>query len=85
MPKLATAIDPLMAAPPQDIVSALLDGRLSEPFQYLGLHELPDRFGLTVFAPGAQTLTCLTGKSTKTPMTAVPHADGLFCTVLDKA
>jgi len=85
MSKRANAIDPLVAAPPQDIVAALLDGRLAEPFQYLGLRELTAGFGLTVFAPGAETLTCLTGKSTKTPMTAVPHADGLFCTVLDKA
>lgn len=84
MPKHDSVLDPMKAALPSDIQSALAQGRLAEPFQYLGLRELPEGFGLNVFAPGAETLTCITGKSTKTPMHPVPHTEGLFCVTLAK-
>jgi len=84
MPKSTAQIDPIKAAPPRDVIDALLGGYLSEPFQFLGLRETAHGFALTVFAPGADEVTCLTGKSTKTPMVQLPDAAGVFCAFLDK-
>ncbi|MEP1200309.1 1,4-alpha-glucan branching protein GlgB [Tateyamaria sp.] len=84
MAKLLTRDMALKAAPPRDVVAALLDGHLADPFQFLGLRVHPEGFALNVFVPGADTVTCITGKATKTPLEPVEHAPGLFCTLLKK-
>ena len=84
MPRNTAQIDPIKAAPPRDVIDAILGGYLGEPFQYLGLRETAHGFALTVFAPGADEVTCLTGKSTKTPMVQLPDASGVFCAFLKK-
>ncbi|WP_299142096.1 1,4-alpha-glucan branching protein GlgB [uncultured Tateyamaria sp.] len=85
MPRSKTSQDALRAAPPADVMSALVAGQLAEPFQYLGLREHPDGFALNVFVPGADEVTCITGKSSRTPMVPVSEAPGLFSTLLRKA
>ena len=80
-PTLETA---LSAALPTDVTAALLNGHLGDPFHFLGLRDHPDGFALNVFVPGADTVTCITGKSTRTPLEPVPNAPGLFCTLLAK-
>ena len=84
MAKPVTRDKALKAAPPADIVGALLAGHLADPFHFLGLRAHPDGFALNVFVPGADSVTCITGKATKTPLEPVPDAPGLFCTLLKK-
>ncbi len=75
----------MRAAPPADIIAALLAGRLADPFQFLGLRDHPDGYALNVFVPGADEVTCITGKSSRTALVPVPDAPGLFCGLLRKA
>ncbi len=84
MPKKVDTTKALRAALPHDIAQDLVHGRLNDPFQFLGLHEHADGFALNVFVPNAETMHCVTGKRTKTPMVAVPFAPGLFCALLPK-
>ena len=74
----------LRAAPPADVIGALLAGHLTDPFHFLGLRQHPDGFALNVFVPGADSVTCITGKATKTALEPVPDAPGLFTALLKK-
>ena len=84
MAKTPTRDMALRAAPPAEVVAALLAGHLSDPFHYLGLRAHPDGFALNVFVPGADTVTCITGKATRKRLEPVENAPGLFCTLLKK-
>ncbi|WP_415401854.1 1,4-alpha-glucan branching protein GlgB [Tateyamaria sp. SN3-11] len=78
MPKPDTQEAARRSAPPAQIIAALLEGRLAESFQFLGLRDHADGYALNVFVPGAEAVTCITGKSSKTPLLPVPDAPGLF-------
>ena len=54
----------------------LLQGRLHDPFSFLGLHKEPDGFVLRLFQPYASQIN-LIGFSSETPLQRV-HPDGLF-------
>ena len=58
---------------------AIVEGRHGDPFRVLGLHDIDGHRTLTVFAPGAERVTALSGKATETELSPVNGAPGLFC------
>ncbi len=58
---------------------AIVEGRHGDPFRVLGLHEIGGHKTLTVYMPGAERVTALTGKGTETELAPVNGAPGLFC------
>lgn len=63
---------------------AIIEGRCTDPFEQLGLQKRGGLWLLTTFVPGANAMTCLTGK-TETAMEPLADYPGLFVTMFEKA
>ena len=63
--------------------SAIVEGRHGDPFSVLGLHKRGKQTVVTVFAPGAESLWVLAGRS-EIVARPYPGFDGLFEAVLPK-
>ncbi len=63
---------------------AILSGHCADPFAQLGMQDRGGVTLLTVFLPGADTVTCLASK-TKIAMTPLPDYPGLFVASFAKA
>ena len=64
-------------------VEQIVSGTCGDPFGILGLHDRQGRLVLTAFAPGAEGLSAVAGK-TVTPLAPVDGVAGLFAGVLKK-
>ncbi len=62
---------------------AIVEGRHGDPFSVLGLHTRGTEHVVTAFAPGAETLWVLVGR-TQIEARAYPNCEGLFEAVLPK-
>ena len=63
---------------------AIVNGTCADPFAQLGLQNRDGAVLLSVFVPGADSVTCLAGK-TEVPLVALPDYPGLFVAAFPKA